>query len=120
MKTIDIHAHIVPDSLWRAVAARQNWHGYSHEAGEGLGTMIGCGGARTAFASPKVKYAVEQRLQDMDAQKVDMQVLSIHTPLGGYHLEPEQGLARPPVNPQHPETAERVPEADLLRHRHRR
>jgi aminocarboxymuconate-semialdehyde decarboxylase len=93
MKTIDIHAHIVPDSLWRAIAAGQGWHGYSHEAGEGLGTMIGCGGARTAFTSPKVKYTVEQRLQDMDAQKVDVQVLSIHTPLGGYHLEAEQGLA---------------------------
>ena len=92
MKTIDIHAHIVPDSLWRAIAAKKDWHGFSHEAGEGLGTMVGCG-MRTAFSSPKVKYTVEQRLQDMDAQKVDVQVLSIHTPLVGYQLEPEQGLA---------------------------
>ncbi len=92
MKTIDIHAHIVPDSLWRAIDAKKDWHGFSHEAGEGLGTMVGCG-MRTRFSSPKVRYTLEQRLQDMDEQKVDVQVLSIHTPLVGYQLEPEQGLA---------------------------
>lgn len=92
MKTIDIHAHIIPDSLWRAVDAKKDWHGFSHEAGEGLGTMIGCG-MRTAFTSPKIRYTVEERLKDMDEQKVDVQVLSIHTPFVGYHLEPEQGLA---------------------------
>ena len=48
---------------------------------------------RTAFTSPKVRYSVEERLKDMDQQKVDVQVLSIHTPLIGYHLEAAQGLA---------------------------
>lgn len=92
MKTIDIHAHIIPDSMWRAVDAKQEWHGYKHEAGEGLGAMIACG-ARTTFTSPKVRYSLEQRIKDMDEQKVDVQVLSIHTPFVGYHLTPEQGLA---------------------------
>ena len=92
MKTIDIHAHVVPDSLWKAVDAKKEWHGFRHEAGEGLGTMVG-GGMRTAFTSPKVRYSVEQRIKDMDEQKVDVQVLSIHTPLIGYHLEAAQGLA---------------------------
>jgi len=92
MKTIDIHAHIVPDSMWRAVEAKQQWHGYKHEAGEGLGAMVACG-ARTTFTTPKVRYSLEQRIKDMDEQKVDVQVLSIHTPFVGYHLPPEQGLA---------------------------
>ena len=48
---------------------------------------------RTGFTSPKVRYTVEERLKDMDAQKVDVQVLSIHTPFVGYHLEAAQGLA---------------------------
>ena len=91
MKTIDIHAHIVPDSLWRAIEAKQDWHGFRHEAGEGLGAMIGCG-MRTTFTSPKVRYTLEERLKDMDEQKVDVQVLSIHTPFVGYHLDPDQGL----------------------------
>jgi aminocarboxymuconate-semialdehyde decarboxylase len=92
MKTIDIHAHLVPRSLWQAADAGREWHGFRHEPGDGLGTMLG-GGRRTAFNSPKVRFTPEERLKDMDAQGVDMQVVSIHTPFFGYHLDPAQGLA---------------------------
>ena len=51
------------------------------------------GGKRTAFTSPKVRFTVEERLKDMDAQGVDVQVVSIHTPFFGYHLDAAQGLA---------------------------
>ena len=91
MKAIDIHAHIVPDSLWKAADAKKEWHGFRHEAGEGLGTIVG-GGMRTGFTSNKVRFTVEQRLADMDKQGVDVQVLSIHTPFVGYHLDAKQGL----------------------------
>jgi aminocarboxymuconate-semialdehyde decarboxylase len=95
MKSIDIHAHLVPRSLWRAVEARREWHGFRHEPGDGLGTVIG-NGKRTQFNSPKVRFTPEERLADMDAQGVDVQVVSIHTPFFGYHLDPAQGreLAR--------------------------
>ena len=92
MKTIDIHAHIIPDSFWRAKDAQKDWHGFKHEAGDGLGAVVACG-MRTTFTTAKVRYTLEERLADMDAQKVDVQVLSIHTPFVGYHLPPEQGLA---------------------------
>ncbi len=92
MRSIDIHAHIVPDSIWKAIDGKAEWYGFRHEPGEGLGTMVG-GGMRTGFTSPKVRYTVEERLKDMDAQKVDVQVLSIHTPFVGYHLDAAQGLA---------------------------
>ena len=92
MRTIDIHAHLVPQSLWRAIEAGREWHGYRHQAGEGLGTLTG-GGKRTAFSSPKVRFTVEERLKDMDSQGVDMQVVSIHTPFFGHHLDGAQGLA---------------------------
>lgn len=87
MKTIDIHAHIVPDSMWRAIEAKQDWHGFQHESGEGFGSMVACG-QRTEFSSPKLRYTVADRIRDMDTQKVDVQVLSIHTPFVGYHLPP--------------------------------
>jgi len=95
MRTIDIHAHLVPQSLWRAAAAGKEWHGFRHEPGEGVGVVVG-GGKRSAFASPKVRFTTEERLKDMDAQGVHVQVVSIHTPLFGYHLDPAQGrqLAR--------------------------
>ena len=92
MRTIDIHAHLVPQSLWRAVEARAPWHGFRHEPGDGLGTLIG-GGRRTQFSSSKVRFTTEERLADMDAQGVDVQVVSIHTPLFGYHLGAAEGAA---------------------------
>src|SRR5256885_15292860 len=92
MRTIDVHAHLVPRSLWRAADAGKDWFGFRHEPGEGVGTMVG-DGKRTHFASPKVRFAPEERLRDMDAQGVDVQVLSIHTPFFGYHLDSGQGRA---------------------------
>jgi aminocarboxymuconate-semialdehyde decarboxylase len=92
MKTIDIHAHLVPRSLWQAAEAHRDWHGFRHEPGDGIGTVMG-GGKRTAFTSPKVRFTPEERLKDMDAQGVDVQVISIHTPFFGYHLDPAQGRA---------------------------
>jgi aminocarboxymuconate-semialdehyde decarboxylase len=92
MKTIDIHAHLVPRSLWKAAEAGTEWYGFRHEPGDGVGSVMGAG-KRTVFTSPKVRFTPEQRLQDMDAQGVDVQVVSIHTPLFGYHLDPAQGRA---------------------------
>jgi aminocarboxymuconate-semialdehyde decarboxylase len=92
MRTIDIHAHLVPRSLWKAVEGKSEWYGYRHEPGEGLGTVIS-GGMRTGFTSPKVRYTTEERLKDMDQQGTDVQVLSIHTPFFGYHLDAAQGRA---------------------------
>jgi aminocarboxymuconate-semialdehyde decarboxylase len=95
MRTIDVHAHVVPQAVWRAADAGKEWYGFRHEPGEGIGTFVG-GGKRTHFSSPKVRLTAEERIRDMDAQGVDVQVLSIHTPFFGYHLDPAQGrqLAR--------------------------
>ena len=41
MKSIDVHAHVVPRSLWDAVEARKEWYGFCHEPGEGLGSVVG-------------------------------------------------------------------------------
>src|SRR5919201_5046785 len=92
MRTIDVHAHLVPRSLWEAADARKDWYGFRHEPGEGVGTIVG-DGKRTHFTSPKVRFTPEERLKDMDAQGVDVQVVSIHTPFFGYHLDSAQGRA---------------------------
>jgi aminocarboxymuconate-semialdehyde decarboxylase len=91
MRSIDIHAHLVPGGAWRAAAAGQDWYGYRHEPGDGPGVFVG-GGRRIGFTSPKVRFTPEERIQDMDAQGVDVQVVSIHTPFFGHHLDPAQGL----------------------------
>jgi aminocarboxymuconate-semialdehyde decarboxylase len=92
MKSIDIHAHLVPKTLWQAAEAKRDWYGFRHEPGEGLGSFLG-NGKRTHFSSPKVRLTPEERLKDMDAQGVDVQVVSIHTPFFGYHLDSAQGRA---------------------------
>jgi aminocarboxymuconate-semialdehyde decarboxylase len=92
MRTIDIHAHLVPRSAWQAAESRREWYGFRHEPGDGIGSFVG-GGKRIPFTSPKVRLTPEERLKDMDAQGVDVQVVSIHTPFFGYHLDPVQGLA---------------------------
>jgi aminocarboxymuconate-semialdehyde decarboxylase len=78
--------------MWKAIDAGSDWHGYRHEPGEGLGSVVG-GGMRTGLTSAKLRYTPEERLKDMDAQGVDVQVLSIHVPFTGYHLDAAQGRA---------------------------
>src|SRR5688572_24828774 len=36
VRTIDIHAHLVPQSLWKAVDAQAEWYGFRQEAGDKL------------------------------------------------------------------------------------
>jgi aminocarboxymuconate-semialdehyde decarboxylase len=92
MRNIDIHAHLVPRSLWKAAEEKRSWYGFQHEPGTGLGTVVS-GGKRTGFTSDKVAFDTGERLKDMDAQGIDVQVVSIHTPFMGYHLDAAQGAA---------------------------
>jgi aminocarboxymuconate-semialdehyde decarboxylase len=80
MRSIDIHAHLMPQCLWRTVDSGGDWYGMRVDR----------------VPTPKVRFTPEERLRDMDAQGVDVQVVSIHTPLFGYDLEPALGrrLAR--------------------------
>ena len=91
MRSIDIHAHLMPQCMWRAVDAGRDWYGTRYEPGEGLGTTV-TNGRPSRIPTPKLRFTPEERLRDMDLQGVDVHVVSIHTPLFGYHLEPAQGL----------------------------
>src|SRR4030095_8046146 len=90
MRTIDIHAHLVPSGLWQAADAKREWYGFRPQRGRRLRTIVGKG-KRPQFNSPKVKFSPEERLKDMDAQGVDVHVVSIHTPFFAWHLDAEQG-----------------------------
>jgi aminocarboxymuconate-semialdehyde decarboxylase len=94
MRSIDIHAHLMPQCLWRAFEEGRDWYGIRHEPGDGLGMAVS--DVRRVAIPPKLRFTPEERLQDMDDQGVEVQVVSIHTPLFSYHLDAEQGrqLAR--------------------------
>jgi aminocarboxymuconate-semialdehyde decarboxylase len=95
MRSIDIHAHLMPQSLWKAVDAGQAWHGFRLEPGRGLGAVVRAD-KRVGVQTPKLRFTPEERLKDMDEQGVDIQVVSIHTPLFSYDVDSAQGqqLAR--------------------------
>jgi aminocarboxymuconate-semialdehyde decarboxylase len=85
----------MPHCLWQTVEAGRDWYGTRYEPGDGLGFVV-TEGRRSAVSTAKLRFTPEERLRDMDAQGVDVQVVSIHMPLVGYHLDPAQGrqLAR--------------------------
>jgi aminocarboxymuconate-semialdehyde decarboxylase len=95
MRSIDIHAHLMPQSLWNTVDAGQAWHGFRLEPGPGLGTVVR-GDKRVGVQTPKLRFTPEERLKDMDGQGVDVQVVSLHTPLFSYDVDSARGqqLAR--------------------------
>jgi aminocarboxymuconate-semialdehyde decarboxylase len=95
MPAIDIHAHLMPRCLWDTVASGRDWYGTRYEPGDGLGHTV-TAGKRTRITTPKLRFTPEERIADMDAQGVDVQVVSIHMPLVSYHLDPGAGrqLAR--------------------------
>ena len=93
MRSIDIHAHLVPQCLWRTVDAGGNWYGIRYHTAEKNSLFIRegkVGGIQT----PKVRFTPEERLEDMDQQDTEIQVASIHTQILGYHLEPSAGVAQ--------------------------
>ncbi|MGH8915319.1 MAG: amidohydrolase family protein [Acidimicrobiia bacterium] len=68
MPVIDMHAHVTPERYKKAIAERGEWHGLDAVPGE-----LGLGG---------FDKSLSQRLDDMDAQGVDMQLI---TPTVGFY-----------------------------------
>ena len=92
MKSIDIHAHLVPQAMWRALDAGNEWYGIRYITPDKTDLFIKEG--KIGRIAPKVKLTPENRIEDMDAQNTDMQVVSIHTQILGYHLPLEEGIAQ--------------------------
>jgi aminocarboxymuconate-semialdehyde decarboxylase len=47
---------------------------------------------RSIAIPPKLRFSPEERIKDMDEQGTDVQLVSIHTPLFGYHLSSSEGV----------------------------
>ena len=91
MRSIDVHAHLAPQCMLSTVDSGGEWHGLRLENGDGPGQLVGHGRHIPLFP-PHLRYSPGQRIQDMDQQGTDVQVVSIHMPLVGYHLDPAEGL----------------------------
>ncbi len=91
MRSIDIHAHLIPQCLLNALDRGEEWHGIKYASPEKTALLVTEG--RSGRIIPKLRFPPEERIKDMDEIGTDVQVISLHTPLFGYHLDPEQGLA---------------------------
>ena len=91
MRHIDVHTHLMPQCMWKTIDGDNDWHGMRYEAGDGLGYVAG-NGKRIFINSPKLRFTPEERIVDMDEERTDVQVVSIHTPLFPYHWEKERAL----------------------------
>src|SRR5919106_2882473 len=81
----------MPQCFWKTVEKGGEWYGVRYEPGDPLEFTVSQG-KRDPVSNPMLRSTPEERLKDMDAQGVEVQVVSIATPLFGYHLEPAQGL----------------------------
>ena len=92
MRSIDVHAHITPQVLFRAVDSGADWHTIRLEKNrQGHETVVA--GPQRAQVHPKSRFTPELRITDMDSLGVDVQVLSTHSALYNYHLDTQVAAA---------------------------
>lgn len=90
---IDVHTHLIPQAAYRASASGDSWHGTRFEKGENGVPILLTGDERFPMGSADYWEGPERRLSDMDAARVDVQVLSLTPPLYRYAIPPEHGVA---------------------------
>ena len=86
MRSIDIHAHIVPGQPLE-LKEGHNWHGFTLERNGDQATIVR-GDVRYSLL-PQLMFSPEQRLAEMDSLGVGVHVLSQWTRLYNYDLPVE-------------------------------
>lgn len=92
MRSIDIHAHTFTRSMLETLDAGREWYGMRY-TGDDQGTIQVKAG-KSVGINPKLRFTPEQRIADMDSLGTEVQVVSLHTQVFGYHLEAAAGLAQ--------------------------
>jgi aminocarboxymuconate-semialdehyde decarboxylase len=91
---IDVHAHYVPEGCLNDVEVKETdgaIHGLRIVQEDSRRVAYTNNARNIAFDPPQI-YSIERRLKDIDAQQVDMQVLSVPPFLFFYAIDPAQGL----------------------------
>ena len=92
MRSIDIHAHTFTRSMFTALDSGQDWYGMRYE-GTSRQSLFVKEGKRVGI-NPKLRFTPEERIEDMDRLGTEVQVVSLHTQVFGYHLAAAAGLAQ--------------------------
>ena len=86
MRSIDIHAHLIPQCFWKATEGSGDWHGIRREQ-DPRGRESAIIGGRRVPLTPKTNWTAEQRLMDMDSLGVDIHVVSPYSSFYNYELD---------------------------------
>ena len=89
---IDIHAHLIPQCFWKAVAEKGDWHGATPDTINGR-QFINTRDRRAGPVAPDWNMTLEDRIKVMDSVGVDMHVLSSPPYFFNYHLGIDDALA---------------------------
>ena len=92
MRSIDIHAHTFTPTMLKTLNAGQEWYGMRY-ADESKGSVYVREG-KVVGINRKCTFTPEERVADMDQIGTEVQVVSLHTPVFGYHLDASAGLAQ--------------------------
>ena len=92
MRSIDIHAHLLPRSLLDAAGSGRDWHGVHLQKDEDGFDVLTTPSLRMRPGGAW-QWDVEQRLSDMDSLGVEMQVVSIFPLLYNYDMDSQATLA---------------------------
>ena len=85
MRSIDVHAHLTPQSFWRATANGGEWHSAKREQ-DARGMEFAVVGGQRQSLPPRARWTPEERMADMDSLGVDVQVVSPYVGFYGYNL----------------------------------
>ena len=92
MRSIDIHAHLTPQSFWRATENGGAWHTLRREQDARGQEIALVGGGRQALP-PRARWTPEERLADMDSLGVDVHVVSPYVGFYNYQLDVDVATA---------------------------
>ncbi len=92
-RAIDLHAHLFPQCLWRAIEAGGDWHGIRCERDSDGREHLNVRGRHQGEIGPKMRFTPQERLAHMDAIGTDVHVVSVTPSLFGYDLEEAPAVA---------------------------
>ncbi len=92
MRAIDVHAHLSPKIMWDTLDSGNDWYGVHLESDDDDQEWLVAGEQRNGPITPKSRFTIEERINDMDSMGVKMQVVSVAPVIYNYHLDPIQGI----------------------------
>ena len=92
MRSIDVHAHVTPQCVWRATENGGSWHTLRREQ-DARGQECAIVGDRRQVLPPRARWNPQERLADMDSLGVDVHVVSPYVGFYNHHLDTKHAVA---------------------------